>query len=680
MVKRWAVMLAAAAAPLVAHAQAVVIAGGVYEDRQALALRTSFVPVAGASVKLYRDGGDGQPSADDAKIAATSTSAAGDYGFPVDRAGMYWVAVDSRTVGKEGLWADQTFGPGGSLCARPDGSSARINFEGACVGGRTANADDASALTTSEHVAGVAVRNADVKAVDFAFSFDAVTSTVDGDHVQGSLRQFVINANAQRGPNRMRFIPLTRAPEQREVIIGLAPRWWTMILGSPLPALRDGDTIIDGTAYNFLSPATISNVHEGRVGDQSSFKIDRSLEILHPEKPELELVLTGAEGIVCESRCAIRSLAVRGAPLAIALRADAQLDHLMVGAVPDGEDGARGTYGIQIERGTTVARHVLVTAQSNVGILVGPEGRLDGERLDVSRCGEPTSGGGIVLLSNGSAIRMSTINSNSGAGIVLGAPDGSHPASNNAIDGCTISSNQAGVIFSAGSMRNVVTRNDIMWNRLGGVTIAPYQTGAPRENRVSANHFDENGVRPIVLNLTAEEPNSLARSVSCERVTGAPNGGISTPVITTAQLVGEEGDLRVVIRGRACPGEVVEVYQSYVTSVIREKSGELPRIRGGKAERETINNQRREMAMPSIGEFNYLGSANTTADGVFEVTFPLAVITPTVRDLANVDRNTDIWAREVLLGAKPTDRAFSAIAIDTAGNTSEMSVRRQVSR
>jgi hypothetical protein len=44
----------------------------------------------------------------------------------------------------------------------------------------------------------------------------------------------------------------------------------------------------------------------------------------------------------------------------------------------------------------------------------------------------------------------------------------------------------------------------------------------------------------------------------------------------------------------------------------------------------------------------------------------------------DLDDETSVWASEVLHGAAPADRAFSAIAIDAAGNTSEMSVRRQV--
>jgi len=680
MLKRWVVGFAVIAAPVLAQAQrTLLIAGGVYEDRPALALRTSLLPLKGVTVKLYRDGGDGAPSAGDALIATTTTKDAGVYAFQVERPGDYWVTVDSRTIHKD-AWPEQTFGPAGSLCARPDGTTVSIGSAGSCFGGRTFNSDDASSLATSEHIAAVKLESS-LSNVDFAFSFDAVTSAADGEHIQGSLRQFFQNANAVPGPNRMRFVPLTPAPEQRDPTMGTPQHWWIITLGTPLPPLSDEDTVIDGVARNFLSSTSVSNVNAGRVGDRPKI-IPEDLAADRLQKPELELVLTGSEGIVCTGRCAMRDLAVHGAPVSIVTRADARIEHVLIGASPDATPSAtRGLVGLQVERGLTIAHNVLVTAQSNVGIAVTAEGRLEGNRLDVSRCGEPASGGGIALLSNGSEIHSSIVTANPGAGIIIGAADGTRPVSGTRIDGTTISGNQAGIVLSPGAERNVITRNDIMWNRLGGVTITPYQSTPPRENRFSANRYDENGLRPIVLNLAAE-PDSLARAGNCERVAGAPNSGISAPVITSAVLLGEENDHRVTIRGRACPGEVVEIYQSFTTSSVREKSVDMPHIRTARTERETINNQEREMSLPSIGEFNYLGAANTAADGTFEATFPFHVVRPTEVVTKDVDRDTDLWARQVrgLTGAGPTDRAFSGIAIDPAGNTSEMSVRRQIEK
>ncbi|HKR65272.1 MAG TPA: right-handed parallel beta-helix repeat-containing protein [Thermoanaerobaculia bacterium] len=666
------VVLCLAALPVAA--QPLTISGGVYLDPPALADRSGFTPAPNATISVYRDGGDRVPSADDARVATTATSASGVYTISLPSPGDYWVAVDSHSLGANGTWPEQTFGPAGSLCAQPDGAARSNYFEGPCFGGRTSQTDNATSIATAEHVALV---HDSATRVDFAFSFNAVTSLADAS--QGSLRQFVVNANAIGGPNAMRFVPLARAAEQRDTSFGVPPRWWKIALATPLPELRDSDTVLDGTAYNFLSPASAQNIHPGAIGEPPTIKPnERTIPRL--EKPELELQLTGAEGIVCAARCGIRAIALHGAAATIVARADARIEHVLVGAAPDGlAIDTPGETGVQIESGTTVARFLLATMQTRAGIIVGHDARLDGERLDVSRCGDPRGGAGVVLLSDGSAIRASTIAANNGAGIIIGSLDGSVTSNGNTIDGSTISSNQGGVILGPGSSRNVIARNDIMWNRLGGVTIAPFTSAPPRDNRVSANRFDENGLRPIILNLGVDDPNQLWRgAATCTRNNAVANNGITPPQVTSVRLTRDNVSARVTIRGRACAGDIVELYQSFVTSGVREDQPEVPKIRSEKTEkRETLTAQERESALPSIGEFNYLGSASTAVDGTFEATFPL----PIVREV-DIDSRTDeenhVWASQVLRSADPDERAFSAIAIDSTGNTSEMSVRRRV--
>ena len=245
MFKRWVVVFAAAAAPMFAYAQgSLLIAGGVYEDRAALALRKDLLPFAGVTVRLYRD---------NTLLATTKTKQDGLYAFRVDQKGDYMVAVDSRTINAD-AWPEQTFGPAGALCARPDGSTVTIQSEGPCFGGRTVKADDASSLATSEHVAAVKL---DGSLANLDFSFDTVTNTADGEHIQGSLRQFLTNANVVKGPNRMRFVP-RRRPEQRNPTMA-AQYWWSVAFATPLPELKDEDTLIDGVVAEPESPSRSHN-------------------------------------------------------------------------------------------------------------------------------------------------------------------------------------------------------------------------------------------------------------------------------------------------------------------------------------------------------------------------------------------------------------------------------------
>lgn len=652
------------------------IAGTVHQDRLVLAVRPHFLGAGNVTLKLYRDDGDRAPSASDTLLATTKTDRNGMYALPVAAAGLYWVAVDSRTFDSK-AWPEQTFGPSGSLCAHPQSGTYATMYEGACFGGRSATrSDDASSLTTSEHVALVKVGES-VTDVDFAFSFDAVTNTLDGDGLQGSLRQYFHNANAVRGVNRMRFVPVEPAPVKGDKTYGVPPRWWTITLKTSLPELTDEDTIVDGTAYNHISPSTVLDLHPGRFGEPVTLQSgDPDLSRL--KRPELELVAAAGErGISCAAPCGLRSFAIHGALSALLVRSDVRAEHVLIGVAADAAARSGGQIGIDVERGTFTGRHVLVSAQSQIGIRVAPGARLDGEHLDVSRSGAPATGAGIALLSSGSSIRSSTISSNGGAGILLGSSDGKAPATLNTIDGTTISGNLGGVVVGPGSARNAITNNDIMWNRVGGVTILPFDTNPPRENRISANRFDENGLRPIILDLTTDSPNELARGgETCATAASAPHAGISAPRVSKVEIVKQEG-VRAVVRGRACPGQVVEIYQSYATASVREVAADMPQVRDDDTEAESISGTQRELRLPSIGEFNYLGTTTTAADGTFAATFPLPLRRDGEQRASQSIEDTNIWAAQVLRSSEEDDRAFSAIAIDAAGNTSEMSVRRR---
>jgi hypothetical protein len=643
------------------EAQAVaMVSGGVYEDRASLSLRENFVAAPGVVVRLFRDGGDGLPSTDDALTETTRTDAAGLYVLQPKERGNYWVTVDSKTfpgsnaiAGSVATWPEQTFGPAGSLCSRPDGVSRSIRFEGACFGGRTREADDATSATGAEHVAAVTVA-AVTPRLDFAFSYDVVTTTADGEALQGSLRQFVHNANGRKGANAMRFVPVEAPNVRREVLLGIDPRWWLVTLTSQLPPLVDHDTTLSGAAWNFVSPATRTDVHEGNLGQTPTIRPGERI-VPRLEKPELEVVLAGSEGIVCTGRCAVRFLAVRGAPTAIVLRTDAVLEHLLVGAAADGDWApAPGVTGIEIEGGVTVARQLLVAGQTRSGIIVGSGARLDGERLEVTRCGAPQTGGAIILLSNGSSIRNSVITANDGVGILLGSPDGAAPAHGNTIDSCVISSSQSGVVIGPASSRNTILRNDFTWNRTGAIAVAPHAGAPPVENRLSANRFGENGLRPIILQL--EGP---AISSGCERSASLANNGMKPPAIESVRMGDDETGHRVVLRGRGCPGEIVEFYQSYESSSrgeARVSSGDVPD----------------DQAALSTGEFNYLGATNTRADGTFDAAFPLPL---TVVNSTPATGDDSVWADEVLGAGGLGERVFSAIAIDVRGNTSELGAK-----
>lgn len=661
------------------------IRGSVFDDPRAISLRQNFTPVAGARVRVYRDGATAQP------VATLTTNAAGLYEFHTNDAGVYWVAVDSRSIrapGSERVWAEQTYAPPGGICTKLSGATYERTPAGACFGGRMIGvSDDASSFATSRHVARIDLQDT-ADEVDFGFSFNAVTSLEDydsDDHpIQGSLRQFVVNANAIGGPNEMRFVPLVRAVEAKtRNLIGVAPQWWSVALRRPLPELRDAGTAIDGTAFSFVAPNSPLAANRGRVGTEQAQTARTVGDVERRLSPELELVTPGEEGIVCSGVCTVRHVALYGASSSIVIRAEsATIEHTIVGAHADATAvGKTGAAGIQLERGLTIVQDVYVADQRTGGIVAATAAaHLRAERAEITRCGQPEAGAGIVLLSDDSSIRSSLLEQNFGAGIVLGLPTGGPGVKRNLIEACTISGNAFGIVLSAGASENRIASNVVMWNRFGGIVVAPFESAAvPARNRIESNRFNENGGRPIALDPKHPDYESMPESASCERSASQANGGIAPPHITSVRLQrdAEEHEI-IVVQGETCPGRIVQLYQSYATTAIRSGGTPVTKIHGTSAElkqKETLTARSNEV-LPSIGEFNPVSSV-TTADGKFQFTVP--VLRPKIDRTPQPDEEFAFRFAD-LATVDPADTAFTALAIDAEGNTSELGSRHLVER
>ena len=674
-----------AASGIAPFAVARTIRGSIYDDPRAISLKQNFTPLAGVRVRIYRDGATAQP------LATLTTNSAGLYEFHTNDAGVYWVAVDSRSIrvpGSDRVWADQTYAPPGGICTKLSGATYERTPAGACFGGRTIGAsDDASSFATSRHVARMDLQDTSNE-VDFAFSFNVVSSLDDYDSddrpIQGSLRQFVVNANAVPGPNEMRFVPLVRAVEAKtRNLIGVAPQWWTIALRRPLPELRDAGTAIDGTAFSFVAPNSPLAANRGRIGTDQAPTARTVGDVERRLSPELELVAPGDEGLVCSAVCTVRNIALHGAASSIVIRAEsATIEHAIVGAHADATAvGKTGAAGIQIERGLTTVHDVYVADQRTGGIIAATaDAHVRAERAEITRCGQPEGGAGIVLLSDDSTVRSSLLEQNFGAGIVVGLPAGGPAARRNLIDSCTISGNAFGIVLSPGASENRISQNIVMWNRFGGIVVAPFEsTSVPARNRIEANRFNENGGRPIALDPKHPDSEAVPESASCDRRAAQANGGIAPPHITSVRLQRDAEEREViVVQGETCPGRTVQLYQSYATTGIRSGDTPVTKIHGTTAElkeKETLTARSNEV-LPSIGEFNPIASA-TSADGRFQFTVP--VIRTKSETKPRQDQEFEFRFADMAV-VDPADTAFTALAIDAEGNTSELGSRHLVER
>ena len=195
-----------------------VISGTVLEDVNGDTGLGDAVGVGNVRVRLYEDVNDNGlvDSGDVYRVGTFTAPVTGAYSFSISSGTNFLVAVDSKGVapsagfnvgaGQSEVWSEQTYGD--------DPVTASLDL-GPRVGGRSPTTpDDFDPFLTNpasndyQHLARVDVSGGNFFGVDFAFSFKVISNTLDGLDVdtlnprtrQGTLRQYIQNANAIPGP------------------------------------------------------------------------------------------------------------------------------------------------------------------------------------------------------------------------------------------------------------------------------------------------------------------------------------------------------------------------------------------------------------------------------------------------------------------------------------------------
>ena len=260
--------------------------------------------VAGARVELYDASGNYR--------GAAVTDAAGLYTLDGWAPGLYTVRVVNASVlstrpgSVAGLLPVQTF--------RTDAVAGIVNLTDR-VGGETPGLADAAAnttnaslaslttpTTTAQSVSGVTLATATVSGVDFGFNFDTIVNPNDAG--QGSLRQFLLNANAlantglaqvgqAAGVEAALFMVADGAAHA-----GLRAGLPNLLAGgtvritcaTALPAITGAFTRVDGASQT----ANVGNTNPATLGSGTTVGVD-ALPTVTLAGPEVEL--RGAAGV-----------------------------------------------------------------------------------------------------------------------------------------------------------------------------------------------------------------------------------------------------------------------------------------------------------------------------------------------------------------------------------------------
>ncbi|MBO6792303.1 MAG: DUF2341 domain-containing protein [Balneolaceae bacterium] len=538
-------------------------------------------------VHLFKDGGDGiADGTDDTFIETTTTNNLGEYTFRIGDDADYWVVVDSKTgeLTDGSSWGEQTYGPIGGYCEDGTGNVAVKTAAGHCFGGRRgAQSDNISEtpvttdLPNAEHLAKVTISGSSVNSINFGFSFNVVTNTDDGDDdgtsprsVQGSLRQFITNANQITGANTMRFVPSVPTNSS-----GSGGNWWTTTLTSELPAIVDPLTTIAGTAYLNTTPKTSRDDNPGTVGQGGSVGVDNLAGMTTTRKEfEVNLADAGNNALLVNSTGAytIRNIALYNNATGIRVQAgnNGLLEKNIIGARADGTDptnNLRLDNGIKFDGPSSInpliQENYIAFTNSSAIFSSNQSSVLNvfkNEIYKAAQAGSNTNGiegiGTWTIQQN----RIHEVGNNSssaingGHGIEIGSESGT--SSNNTIRNNSIYSNAVtGVSVLNGVTATVIERNLIYQNgtnysasgtKLGaGIKLATPAGVTQSGVRIGRNSFyDNDGVAiDLVTSGTGEADNVNPNDGVLVSATQTPNRGLDYPVFTITTL--ENGVLHV---------------------------------------------------------------------------------------------------------------------------------------
>ncbi len=551
------------------------LTGSVLEDVNGDAQLGDAIGVAGATVYLYLNDSDPAMSSGDERVRTAITDSLGNYTFDGLRSGEeYFVVVDSTTVQRASyrpgfssldVWAEQTYGNGGA------------QFGGANAG----VSDDASSLLTSEHFSTVQIAGGDVGDIDFGFSFNVVTNSlgsgddnndgiVDGP-VQGSLRQFIQNANAIEGSNELRFVPVTNADR-----VDGTDSYWVVGIREALPTISDEGTFINGLAYapDGVTPVNYNATtlgYQGSVGVGADGVADTGDENVLDglDAPDLEIADLNGVGIglsVEASDTEIAYVAIHGfgnagdsANIFVGGSGitNVRIHDNVLGATANAFEEANtfgdSTHNIVIrsaDSGVIEDNLIGFTRFSGVFLAGGAdEWEIIGNEIrSIGEAGSEEDGIDIGNQSSGALVSGNLIEGSAGFGIDTLGSSGNE-IFDNTISNNGIGSNEVGGIRLGGD-GNSVERNVISDNRGAGVNvIGDFDDGsqtftASTDNLISRNSFELNDGLAIDLVEATSDPDSLrsgdghnGSDFQSNATTG--NDGIDHPVLTEAFIASD---------------------------------------------------------------------------------------------------------------------------------------------
>lgn len=637
-------------------------------------------------VHLFKDGGDGlADGSDDVFLRSDTTNISGAFTFQVGEDADYWVAINSKTgaLSNGNTWAEQVYAPAGGICSDGNGGTSTKGSAGGCFGGRRGNQSDNLPVGTNpsnvdlanaEHVAKFTMASNNVSGLNFGFSFNVVTDTRDGDDdgssnrsVQGSLRQFITNANEISGANTMRFVPSVATNET-----GSGGSWWKITLNSELPAITDPLTTLDGRSFDLSSPLSVLNTNSGTVGTGGSVGIDGiSLNTFERKELEVDLNDAGNNALSVNSSGAvvIRHFALfnNARSLTLVNVAGGTFENNMIGTRADGADpsgASQSDMGILITGSASqtplIQRNYIAYTKDSGLRSENAFATIQFTKNEVYRTGNALNnadgleGIGTWSITQNLFHENGKINGSDiygGSGIEVGnnsgtATSGNTIRNNTIKDHRTTGINVLNQVSSTLIEKNIITGNGTDYSsspfKGAGIRLS-FPDAQPQQGvYITKNSFSNNkGLAiDIVTSGNGEADGVTPNDGVIESASTEPNRGLDYPVFTLATIDGNQLTVEGYIgknSNRLSGVYTIEIYKAANDGNqdgLTEEGGALIRPHG---EGQTL-----------------IGTINTNSNGSFSETFTVSSTSIVIND------------------------RITALAYDSGNNTSEFSTNQRV--
>jgi len=581
-----------------AEARNRIVRGTIYEDILGDGSLVGDLKSGGLDVRLYTDGNNnGLIDLGDVFLQQQTTKASGSFNFKVETnstGNYYLVAVNSRGMspwtgfnggfGLANVWAQQTVGDDPSTIALDVGPRFGGVTPGVSDGFNTGSTIPAN--NNYQHVGRADVSGAHSRNVDFGFSFNVVTNTLGGGNTveQGSLRQFLVNANAMVGDNVMRLVPAVAANAS-----GAGGQWWRISLTSNLPALVDPGTTVDGTAFDAADGVSTLAQNPGTLGAGGSVGTGGAA-LATVARPELEIAGSSGTGFglrIQADLVTVRNLSLHSfssfgwsavmGNILVESGAGTTIEQNVLGAGPAGftDPGAWRSVPIitlAASTGGTIRGNLIgFSDRHGIEARTGSDGWLiEGNEIFANAQPDGAQNGISFEGCSNFTVTGNLIHENGGAGVDVTAGSASINLTNNTVRrngiAATGGGETAGVRIVSGG--NLVQGNVLAENYGAGVMVA---SGAGSVT-IAQNSIFENGTitnlggwaatGQVGIDLLGGGDNDRGGTVPFVTLNDSGdgdaggNGLLNFPVLETALNVG--GNLT--LSGWARPGSVIEVF------------------------------------------------------------------------------------------------------------------------